>query len=164
LELLEIISAKRQHLDRLATTKGAAGEAKAINEMEHWLPRPRGRELKTLITALRDKGVEIKGSSFDAIAIPEGITVDFSDADSIATALPRMTFIEIKTANQPRVREDFSGFFFALTESEIAAAAALGEQHRVALYNRASGEILLTSVPELISRARSMNWQVSIQL
>lgn len=164
MELLEIISAKRQHLDRLATTKGAAGEASAINEMEHWLPRPRGRELKALITALRDKGIEIKSSSFDAIAISEGTTVDFSNTDSIATALPRMTFIEIKTANQPRVREDFSGFFFALTESEIAAAAALGEQHRVALYNKTSGEILLTSVPELISRARSTNWQVSIQL
>jgi hypothetical protein len=75
-----------------------------------------------------------------------------------------MTFIEIKAATQTRVKEGFAGFFFALTEGEIAAADALGVQHRVALYNRISGELLLTSVPEILARSRSLNWQLSVQL
>ena len=67
-------------------------------------------------------------------------------------------------ANQTRVQPGFKGFFFALTESEIAAAERLGSRHRVALFNNSTGELLITSVPEIISRAKSMNWQLSVQL
>jgi len=75
-----------------------------------------------------------------------------------------MTFIEIKTANQGRVRADFSGYFFAFTEGEIEAAEALGNRHKVMLNNNLTGETLLSSVPELLVRARSTTWQLSIQL
>ncbi|RQQ15535.1 hypothetical protein DF107_09070 [Burkholderia stagnalis] len=75
-----------------------------------------------------------------------------------------MMFIEIKTANQKRVRSGFTGFFFALTEGEIAASEVLKERHCVALYNKLSNELLMTSVPAILARAKSMNWQVSIQL
>ncbi|GAB3836001.1 hypothetical protein GCM10028821_33690 [Hymenobacter jeollabukensis] len=75
-----------------------------------------------------------------------------------------MVFIEIKTANQARVKDDFSGFFFALTESEIAAAEALGTRHRVALFNNITGAALLTSVADIMARAKSSSWQVSVQL
>jgi hypothetical protein len=58
----------------------------------------------------------------------------------------------------------FSGFFFALTESEIAAAELLGHRHRVALFNNLTGELLISSVPDIIARTRSMTWQLSVQL
>ena len=132
--------------------------------MAHWVARPTGHGLKVLLAALRDTGVTIKGSSFDATSLASETAVDFANAAQVAAALPGMCFVEIKSANQPRVKPGFGGFFFALTESEIVAAEALGPRHRVALYNKLSGELQLTSVAEILGRARSSNWQVSVQL
>ncbi len=161
---IEVIEAKRRHLARLANQRGASGELSALAEMENWVPRPRGIGLKVLLAALEETGVVIKGSSFDAIAVPVTESINFTDPASVRAALPNMTFIEIKTANQERVRPGFTGFFFALTEGEIAASEALGSRHRVALYNKLSGELLLTSVPEILTRTKSTNWQLSVQL
>ena len=141
-----------------------SGEIDVIDEMDNWVPRPRGEGLKVLLAALRETSVEIKGSSFDAIALPKTKEIDFTCATMVRDVLHSMVFIEIKTANQERVKDDFSGFFFALTESEISASDVLGVRHKVALYNKLTGSIILTSVPEIIERAKSTNWQVSVQL
>jgi hypothetical protein len=78
--------------------------------------------------------------------------------------LAQTVFIEIKTANQPRVKPEFAGFLFALTEAEILAAEKLGGRHKVVLYNNLTGELLLTIVSEILGRSRSTNWQASVQL
>jgi hypothetical protein len=161
---IEVIEAKRQHLRRLATQSGAAGELGLLSGMSNWIARPRGKGLSVLLNALRASGVTIKGSSFDAIAMSQPGALDFTNDIAVQTALPDMVFIEIKTASQQRVGTDFSGFFFALTESEITAAEVLGPRHRVALYNKLTGHMMLTSVPEIVSRAKSTNWQLSVQL
>ena len=161
---IEVIEAKRKHLARLANQQGAAGETQALNDMANWAARPRGKGLKVLLAALRETGIEIKPSSFDAIEMPHAKAIDFTDAEEVRQLLPDMIFIEIKTANQSRVKPDFSGFFFALTESEIGAAEALGNRHRVLLRNNLTGETQMTSVPEIISRAKSSSWQLSVQL
>jgi len=159
---LEVIAAKRAHLDRLANEGGAAGEESVILANDQWLPRPKGQVLRALLEALASIGKSIKASSFDALAVPSGI--DLSNPKHLCDGLSEIVFIEIKTANQARVRPGFHGFFFALTENEIEAAAVLGRQHRVVLYNKATGEILITSVPEIVARARSSTWQLSVQL
>jgi hypothetical protein len=159
---LEVIAAKRAHLARLANESGAAGEQQAILSMDQWVPRPRGPSLQVLLEELAGTGIVIKASSFDALALPSPI--DIADRMQVRALLPTITFVEIKTANQPRVKPGFNGFFFALTESEIAAAEQLGSRHRVALFNKLTGEILLTSVPEILARTKSMNWQLSVQL
>ena len=159
---LEIIAAKRAHLKRFANQSGASGEQDSIGLMEQWISRPRSGELRLLLDELARTGIVIKASSFDAIALLGH--VDFGDPISVRENLNSMTFIEIKTANQERVKPGFKGFFFALTESEIAAADLLGKRHRVALFNKRTGEILLTSVPEIIARTTSMTWQLSVQL
>jgi hypothetical protein len=161
---IELINAKRQHLARLTNQKGASGEVSIIAQMNNWVSRPSGKALKTLLSALAETGVVIKGSSFDAIAVTSETEFDFNNGEVVRALLPTMIFIEIKTANQNRVVSGFSGFFFALTEGEIAASEALGSRHRVALYNKRTGDLLLTSVPEILERAKSTNWQVSIQL
>ena len=130
---LEVIKLKREQLTRLANQSGATGEAFLLNEMEDWLPKPRGKGLRILLDALAESGVVIKGTSFDAIALAEEVEVDFTKIETVRAALSDMTFIEIKSANQKRVRPDFSGFFFALTENEITASAALKSRYRVAL-------------------------------
>jgi hypothetical protein len=164
LKPIEVIEAKRQHLARLANQRGAAGEIGAVAEMANWVPRPRGPGLKILLAALCDAGIIVKRASFDAVALPQMEQLDFTDLEAVKAALPGMVFIEIKTANQARVGSDFSGFFFALTEGEIAASEALGSRHRVVLYNKLTGDISMTSVPEIIARAKSTNWQLSVQL
>ena len=161
---IELVEAMKQHVARLASQRGAAGEVEALGSMANWSPRPKGPGLKVLLAALGDSGIVIKKSSFDAIAMPEARLLDFCDRAAVQAALPDMVFIEIKTANQDRVGADFSGYFFSLTESEIAASVALGNRHRVALYNKTTRVLFMTSVPEILARAKSVNWQVSIQL
>jgi len=159
---LEVIAAKRDHIARFANQGGATGEQQAVLSMEHWIPRPRGSDLRMLLEELAATGIVIKASSFDALGLSSPI--DIADRMQVRMFLPTITFIEIKSANQPRVRPGFGGFFFALTESEIVAADQLGWRHRVALFNKLTGEMLLTSVPEILARTRSMNWQLSVQL
>ena len=130
--------------------------------MDHWISRPKGSPLRALLAALAETGVTIKASSFDALATSEPL--DLASPDRLRDQLSSVTFIEIKTANQARVKPGFDGFFFALTESEISAADQLGARHRVALFNNLTNELLITSVPDIIARSRSMNWQLSVQL
>lgn len=159
---LEVIAAKRAHVARLANEGGAEGEQKALSIMKGWLPRPKGQELRNLFGELARSGINIRPSSFDALALPAPINL--LDPDQIRAALPYTTFMEIKTANQARVKPGFRGFFFALTESEISAAEQLGERHKVALYNKITGELQITSVQDILARTTSMNWQLSVQL
>ena len=161
---IEVIELKRKHLARFANQTGAEGEVNAVDSMNDWTPRPKGEGLKVLLSALEESGVSIKGSSFDAISHANAEKLDFTNLTAVKAAISEMVFIEIKTANQERVKEDFTGFFFALTESEIAASEALGERHKVALFNKKTGVIQMTTVPEIIGRAKSTNWQVSVQL
>lgn len=164
LNLAELIQQRHQHAARLANQNGAAGEVFILTESTRYIPRPTGRRLANILAALADTGIIIKKSSFDAIAVPQDVSVDFNDIASIRTHLASMTFIEIKTATQSRVKPDFSGFFFAFTEGEIIAAEVLGERHKVLLVNKSTGASLLTSVQELLAKSRSQTWQVSIQL
>ncbi|MCG6311839.1 hypothetical protein [Vibrio vulnificus] len=160
----EVIELKKNHLLRFANESGAKGEILSIEANEDWIPRPKGDRLKNLLSALELTGLNIKRSSFDALSIPADIEVDFGSIESILEALPKITFIEIKTANQERVKEDFSGFFFALTESEISAAEQLGDRHKVALFNKRTSKMVMTTVSDIVAKSRSMTWQVSVQL
>lgn len=159
---VELILARKVHLARLVNQRGAAGEVDAIASVTDWIARPKGAQLKLLLEELAATGINIKPSSFDAIAGAN--QVDFDDRSSIRAAIDRMVLIEIKTANQPRVKPGFSGFFFALTENEISAADQLGSRHQVALFNKITEKLLLTDIPSILTRSRSTTWQVSVQL
>lgn len=162
--LSELIEVRREHVLRFANRNGAAGEAMIISDQSGYIRRPKGMLAKNLLAALKEAGHNIRLSSFDAIALPPGLSVDLADMQSLRQRLPDMVFIEIKTANQARVKEDFSGFFFAFTEGELLAAEILGNRHKVLLVNKATGGMLLTSVAEILARSKSQNWQVSVQL
>jgi len=164
LKPIDVIDLKKKHLARFANETGSIGEGKVVESMNDWVPRPKGEELKVLLTVLEEIGISIKRTSFDAISHPYAEDLDFTDHDVITNAISDMVFIEIKTANQERVKEDFSGFFFALTENEISASEALGEQHRVALFNKRTGVIKMTTIPDIVAKAKSSTWQVSVQL
>ncbi len=162
MDAIELIKARRVHLTRQANANGAAGERRSITNSSNWIARPRGLGLRILLAELREAGAVIKASAFDAVASPAPI--DFLDANAVRRQLADFTFIEITTATQRRVRPDFGGFFFAITEAEIAASDVLGHRHRIALFNSLTSALLLTSVPEVLKRARSTTWQLSVQL
>ena len=164
MKLKDLIGERRAQVERLSNQHGAVGERAAIDAMANWIPRPRGRAMKNLKCVLEEAGTPVKASCFDAISVGSDHEVDFDDLESLTALLPSMVFIEIKTATQERVKPGFSGYFFALTEGEIEAAEMLGGRHRVALFNRLTDELLLTSVGEILARARSMTWQLSVQL
>jgi hypothetical protein len=161
---IEMLLLRKAHVDRLANTHGAAGEGRSLAITANWIARPKGQAMKNLLAALAETGIVIAGTSFDLIELPVGASLDFHERDSITEWLPQMIFIEVKTANQSRVQPDFGGFFFALTEKEIQAYEALGKRHRVVLFNAATETMLRTSVAEILGRARSTTWQVSVQL
>jgi len=160
-EMLEI---RRAHISRFSNISGMDGESSAVDSRANWINRPSGTELKNIITALNRERIHIKKSCFDAIEILNCATINFLDVDDICNNILNMVFIEIKTSNQKRVKPDFSGFFFALTEAEIVAAELLGDRFRVALFNNITKVILLTTVTNIIKRSKSMNWQLSVQL
>jgi hypothetical protein len=165
LNIGELLNKRREHIKRFANENGAAGEISVLAEHKHFVARPRKQELKNLLQCLKDfENIEIKGTSFDAIELPNGVTVDFKDMESIKSALPKMIFTEIKTANQKRVKEDFQGFFFAFTEGEIEASEKLKGRHQVLLVNKKTKKMRLTSVPYLLGRSKSKTWQLSVQL
>ncbi len=161
---LELLETKRKHIERLTNQRGLIGEQTIIGKMENWVQRPKGLGLKVLLSELEIVGISIKGTSFDAVNLQGLDSIDFTNASLVREMLPKMTFIEIKTSNQERVKPNFEGFFFALTENEIRASDVLGIRHKVALHNAVTGEVLITSVPEILARTKSMNWQLSVQL
>ena len=46
--LIEIVQAKRAHIERFANRGGAAGEAVALSEVAHGIASPKGNDLKVL--------------------------------------------------------------------------------------------------------------------
>ncbi|WP_246771569.1 hypothetical protein, partial [Pseudomonas syringae] len=76
MSLLEVIKNKHVHLARLANQNGALGEISVLSAMSHWIQRPKGLALQVLLTSLRNSGISIKSSSFDAIALPHGYELD----------------------------------------------------------------------------------------
>lgn len=120
--------------------------------------------MKNLLQALVEVGIVVKPRSFDFVLLDTDQTVDWTQIEQIRHLLPKMMFIEVKTTKRKEISGDFSNFFFALTESEIQAAEALGNKHRVVLVNKTTDEMYVTSVPEIIRRSKSTTWQVSVNL
>jgi len=90
--------------------------------------------------------------------------VDFSNVESLQASIGELIFVEIKTTKKESVKDDFSGYFFALSEGEIAASEALGERYQVILYNYVQKKYLKTTVADILSRSKSRTWQLSLQL
>ena len=162
--VMSLLAARRRHVDRLVNSGGAAGERLMGEFMSDWIKRPTGSAMKNLRGGLVLAGTPIAATSFDFIALPPLCDLDLQDPTSIARWLPEMVFIELKTSNQSRVTSSFAGFFFSLTEKELEAAEALGDRHRVVLFNAVTKATMWTSVPEILERSRSSTWQLSIQL
>ncbi|WP_425628645.1 hypothetical protein [Vibrio neptunius] len=105
MDIIDILRLRKEHVNRLSNTSGSQGEDLAIQKNQQWLEKPKAKELNNLLTLLSESGIHIKRTSFDAIELPVGVSIDFSCLNSIRAALPLMTFIEIKTTNKESVIE-----------------------------------------------------------
>ncbi|WP_410014865.1 hypothetical protein [Sodalis sp. C49] len=159
MNLLELIESKKAYRARFSSENGISGERSLLDSQALWIKRPKGKEMKNLLAALKQfEDIEIKASSFDFVSIPENVTVDFSNISLLSDILKSLTFIELKTCNQKRVTTpDFKNFFFAITENEITASELLGDRHKVVLHNKMTGDKLVTTIHEIINRANSKN-------
>lgn len=166
MNILDLIKSKRAHAARFSSENGISGERSLLNLQASWVERPKGKEMKNLLAALKEvDGIEIKRTSFDFITAPEGVIIDFKDITALRNIVTSLVFIEVKSCNQePVTRPDFKNFFFAITENEMHAAEVLGARHKVFFYNKRTDDVLETSVSEILSRASSKNWQLSITL
>lgn len=166
MSLLELIESKKVHAARFSSENGISGERNILDSQVSWIKRPKGKEMKNLLAVLKEvEGIEIKATSFDFVSAPDRVTVDFSDVSSLSDVIKSLTFIELKTCNQKKViTPDFKNFFFAITQNEITAAELLGNRHKVIFYNKRTGDTLETTVREIINRASSKNWQLSVSL
>ena len=100
---VDVIALKRNHLARFVNQHGADGEISAVESMDNWVPRPKGKELKVLLSVLGESGITIKSTSFDALSLPKNTIIDFTDKEAVKKIISKIAFIEIKTANQKRV-------------------------------------------------------------
>ena len=160
---IDELEEKRVKLSKAATTRGAEGEKDAMILFENLIDRPKGKDMKNLLDALTQLDLNIKSTSFDKID-SGGVNIDFSDVNHLVQILPRLTFVEVKSTDRASIPEDFSGYFFAITENEIDASIILGEQYRVLLINKVTGYKKWTTVQALLERAKSKTWQVSLNL
>lgn len=114
MDIIDILQLRKEHIDRLSSASGSQGENLAIQIKQQWIERPKAKELNNLLSLLSDCGINIKRTSFDAIELPEGVSINFSCLDSIKANLSLMNFIEIKTTNKESVKEDFTAIFLLL--------------------------------------------------
>lgn len=166
MDLLELIKLKNMHISRFSSENGKLGERSMLGSQVSWIQRPKGKEMRNLLAVLKQvEGIEIKGTSFDFICSPSDKTVDFNDINLLSDIIHSLTFIELKTCNQTKVTtSDFKNFFFAITENEMKSAQLLGDRYKVFLYHGITGALLETTVQEIIERASSKNWQLSVSL
>ena len=152
----------------LSTTTGASGERKIASGNSRRVPRPSGTALTHLLEVMANLGYPgIPPTGFDAVELPQEACEEgfsFSSPELVLKWSEHFIFVEIKTCTQERVDEGFGRFLFSFPEVEIRAAEILGERHIVLLYNQLTGQTLRTCIPELLGRASSKVWQLTVQL
>lgn len=144
-------------------TRGSRAKARVM-EMEGLWPRPLGKSMANLIWALKQVGKNITRTSFDCLHIEKGVRVDFRDPASIQANLDRIRFVELKTSTRPNLPPDFDRYFFSVTQSELDAGKALGEQYVVLVCNLLTGARMWLTMAELLARARTVTPCYAIRL
>ncbi|MEZ8069171.1 hypothetical protein [Vibrio sp. FF145] len=81
MDIIDILQLRKEHIDRLSSTSGSQGENLAIQKNQQWVERPKAKELNNLLSLLSKSGINIKRTSFNAIEIPEGVSIDFGCLD-----------------------------------------------------------------------------------
>lgn len=149
-------------------TTGARGERRIVQVHPHRVKRPNGHGLQFLLNAMADIGYpDIPPTGFDAVDIPQeahegGFT--FSSNRMVREWCEHFRFVEVKTCTQERADDGFGRFLFGFPYAEIRAAEILGDRYIVVLYNSLTGQIRESSLPDLLGRASSKAWQLTVQL
>lgn len=88
--------------------------------------------------------------------------MDLDSAESIYERIDDLLVCEIKSTNNPSVKERFAGYFFAITAGEMLTAQSLGDRYRFVFVNTITRELLDLSLREIFARSRGIypTWSV----
>ncbi|MDQ8048082.1 hypothetical protein [Luteibacter sp.] len=110
--LLEKV-AEAKRLGSVNSASGALGEELAIYK-HGWTRRPVGKEMANLLAALKQNGIDIQRTSFDALLVPDDVELELGTLYGLAERIKKATFIEIKSARRKNMPADFTEFFLPL--------------------------------------------------
>lgn len=157
--------------EKITTQNGAEGEANFSSIALKLFPeykivrRPVGAARKAFIEVTSELELDIPVTGFDFIGIPTKVNLPLNEKEVWTENILDMIFIEVKTSKQTRTKADFSNFLFSITHKEERVAEAVGpEKHRVVLVNSLTGVTCVTSIKELLLRAKSISRQITVQL
>ncbi len=123
---------------------------------------PTKAQRRNLAMAFAGRDKIVYGRAFDAVRISHEVEVDLDELASVESNLRDLTLYEVKSTNRKNLKDDFKGYFFALTAAELLVAQSLGDQFRFLLIHTLSGARLELSLQDLLKRARSIypSWSV----
>ncbi|HEY1810984.1 MAG TPA: hypothetical protein VGG74_01420 [Kofleriaceae bacterium] len=121
---------------------------------------PTGRQRVAILQAFaRDEQV-VYGKAFDIVKKPT--EMDLDDVESIYRNIDELLVCEIKSTNNTSVKENFDGYFFAITAGEMLTAQSLGDRYRFVFVNTITREYLDQTLRQIFARSRGIypTWSV----
>ena len=121
-----------------------------------------GEKKNLAVVFAEEYKVALYGNAFDLVQCQN--EVDFTSMDDIRRNLESITVYEVKSTNKENLPEDFSGYFFDLTTSELLVAQSLGSHFKFAFVNTINGHCRETDIHGLLSSARKIypKWAVTL--
>jgi len=139
-----------------ATSKTAAA---ILVKQDRGFVIPSAAQKKNLVVGFAKRGMVIYGKAFDIVRFPGKVDLDI--LEEVERNLDWITIYEIKSTRKP-LRDDFLGFFFALTAAEILVAQSLKKRFKFIFVNIKSGAHLELTMNQIFGRAKGIypTWSV----
>jgi hypothetical protein len=120
---------------------------------------PTKKQKRALLVAFAEQNMVIYGNAFDILKVAG--KVDLDSTEEIKGKLGQITLYEIKSTNR-KIKEDFSGYFFALTTAELLVAQNLKDQYRFAFVNVTTGKYVEMRLTEVFAKAKGIypTWSI----
>lgn len=123
---------------------------------------PTQKQRAALLVAFAQAEQVAYGKAFDIVRCPKNL--DLNDAREVGRRLSEVLVCEIKSTNKPKVKPDFSGYFFSITGGEMLTAQSLGDQYRFIFVHTQTQRYLELSLQQIFARSRCIYPTWSIQL
>jgi len=109
---------------------------------------------KNLLIAFAKKGKAVQKTAFDLVRAPSN--VDFSNQNSIEKNLNSITLIEIKST-EGGFDEQFHGYFFGITMTELLLAQSHRKQYRFIFVNVNTKKTMEMDISQVLSRIKNLH-------
>lgn len=120
---------------------------------------PTSAQKHLLLIEFAKANLVVYGKAFDIVKLSGSINLD--DSQEIANNLDKIVLCEIKSSSR-NLTEDFRGYFFALTTSELLVAQNLKLRYKFVFVNVTTGFYTELTLQEIFGRARGIypTWSI----